>query len=502
MVLRAPKSHRCLLPRVIHVVMDLFRPNMTEISAYLRESWSLGWPMIMIMFFQFSIGLADVYVAGLLGTDVLAAVGYVGQLYWTLIILANAITVGTVSMASQAYGAKSDEGVGNIGATSLALGIAISGGLTAFALWSPASIVRIAGMPQGIQDIAEAFVRIFALVLVPSYVMIITGGVLRASGRVRVTMVNSFIAAAVNIAACLGLGLGWGPFPALGYRGIAWATALATSLGMILNLVHVFHGPGSLSLGALSRPGRGCFRNLVKLGIPTAIQQTSWNVGTLIVYFLVGQAQGEGGGQLTALAAMGAGVRIEAIIFLPIFALNMAAAVFTGNRIGAGDASGARSGAKATSALSLGITLLPACLIFVLAPRISAWLTEDPAVLAEMTRYLRINMVGMPFLAVGITLSGALQGAGDTYATMRIIMTGMWLLRIPLILAAIHVLHTDAAGVWWSMAGSIIIMCGLLIRRFRGEAWTKASLDKGGKKLLWEACLGGKPSSGPEIPDR
>ena len=70
-----------------------------DVRPFIREAWTLGWPMIMIMFFQFAIGITDVYVAGLLGTDVLAAVGYVGQLYWTLIILANAVTVGTVSMA-------------------------------------------------------------------------------------------------------------------------------------------------------------------------------------------------------------------------------------------------------------------------------------------------------------------------------------------------------------------------------------------------------------------
>jgi Na+-driven multidrug efflux pump len=84
------------------------------VRELLRESWAMGWPMIFIMFFQFSIGLADIYVAGFLGTRVLAAVGYVGQLYWTLMILAMAITTGCVSMVSQAHGAQSSEGVSNI----------------------------------------------------------------------------------------------------------------------------------------------------------------------------------------------------------------------------------------------------------------------------------------------------------------------------------------------------------------------------------------------------
>lgn len=447
--------------------------------------------MILIMFFQFSMGLTDAYVAGYLGTEVLAAVGYVSQLYWTLVILANAITVGTVSMVSQAYGARSSMGVGSIAANSLLMGVAISAPLTLVAVLFPSAIVRIAGMPSEIQSIAEAFVRIFALVLIPTYVMIITGGVLRSSGRVRITLINNFIAACVNMVASLGLGLGLGPFPHLGYVGIAWATAIATTLGMLLNLIHLFWGPGRLTLRCLVSPVTRCLRNLVKLGVPTALQQVAWNAGTLVVYFLVGQLEG---GQITALAAMTAGFRIEAIIFLPIFALNMAAAVLTGNRIGSGDIAGARSGAKATAALCFSIIFLPTLVIFILAPWLSAFLTDDPAVLEEMTRYLRINMLGMPFMAVGVTLSGALQGAGDTFATMRIIFTGMWLIRIPLMLTVIHVFRGTATSIWWCMVASIICMIGLLIHRFRGNAWTKASLDKKSKTLLWEACLSPSPS--------
>jgi len=346
-------------------------------------------------------------------------------------------------------------------------------------------------MPADIQAIAADFIGIFALVLVPTYVMIITGGVLRASGRIRITMVNSFVAALVNVVGDLVLAFGWGPIPALGYRGIAWATALGTTIGALLNLAFMFSGPERIRGGALVTPMSGCIKNLIRLGVPSALQQTAWNAGTLVVYFLVA---GLPGGEITALAAMTAGVRIEAIIFLPIFALNMAGAVLAGNRLGAGDVAGARSGAWVTATLCLSIILVPAAAIFIFAPEISARITSDQEVLAEMTRYLRINMVGMPFLAVGITVSGALQGAGDTYATMKIIFTGMWFIRIPLILTAIYVLHTGATGVWWSMTGSIVIMCGLLINRFRGDSWTKASRDNGGKSMLWEACAGNAPT--------
>ncbi len=474
--------------------MTRLKNTLTEVRDFLSEAWALGWPMMMVMFFQFSIGITDVYVAGYMGTEVLAAVGYVGQLYFTLIILANGISVGTVSMVSQAYGAKSCQGVANVGSHSVVLGVAISGVLTILAQLYTADLVWLAGMPVAIQGIAEAFIRIFSLVLVPTYIMIISAGILRASGRIRIAMINSAVAATLNVLGDLVLGFGYGPIPALGFRGIAWSSATASTVGMALNLFWVSHGPNGLSWSRIIRPMGPCLKNLIKLGVPTALQQTAWNLGTLVVYFLVGRLAI---GEITALAAMTAGLRIEALIFLPIFAFNMACAVLTGNRLGAGDIAGARSGAKAAALLCLTIIFIPALIIFIAAPHLSGLLSSDPAVMAEMTRYLRINMIGMPFMAIGITFAGALQGAGDTLGTMRIIFTGMWLIRIPLILFVIHIFRTGAHGIWWCMTFSIIIMCGLLVNRFRGAAWVMASVDRKTKAMLWEACLG-KTISLPE----
>jgi multidrug resistance protein, MATE family len=453
----------------------------------LKEAWSLGWPIILTMFFQFSVLFTDGYVAGYLGKDILAAVGYVGQLYWLLVIMANGITIGTVSMISQAYGAKSLEGVANISANSIVMGLVIAGALTIIGQFYPEAIVRIAGIPEEIQQVAANFLRVFSLVLIPTYLMTITGGVLRSSGRVRLAMANGCVVAMLNVAGSLILSFGWGPISAMGYIGIAWATASATTMGMLLNLWPIFFGPGHITVGALLRPRLPCIRNLIKLGGPPALQQTAWNFGTLVIYFLLGHMEQ---GQVAAIAAMSGGVRIEAIVFLPVFALNMAAAVLTGNKLGAGDPSGARDVATATAGMCLMIVLIPTALVFIFAPTISGCFANDPAVLQEMTRYLRINMLGTPFLAIGFTLSGALQGAGDTFATMRIIFTGMWLFRIPLILLAIYVVRAGAVGVWTAMTVSMILMCGLLTHRFWGGVWMKASVDKKNKSLLWQACLG------------
>ena len=390
--------------------------------------------------------------------------GYVGQLYWTLTILANAITVGTVSMVSQAYGARSGTGVGSVVSHSLLIGLAISGVMTAAAGLYPEDVVRIAGMPAGIAKIGGDFIRIFCLVLIPSYVMVITGGVLPRLG-------SGSKGPGDFRRDCLGKysfqyqpGLRGRAHSPLRYKGIALASAISVSMGMVLNLAHMFRGPDGIGLSNFRAPVPACIKNLLRLGIPTAIQQASWNVGTLVIYSIVGHLHGHG---IVPLAAMTGGVRLEGIVFLPIFAMNMAAAVLTGNRLGAGNIQAARHGAKATAVLSLLVIALPTVTLFAFAGPISGLLTDDPAVSAEMTRYLRINMCGMPFFAIGVTLSGALQGAGDTVATMLVVIVAMWGLRIPSILAAVHWLKAGPAGIWCAMTFSIICLAAMMAKRFR-----------------------------------
>ena len=59
--------------------------------------------MTLIMLFEFLIGLTDIYIAGRIGKEVQATYGFAVQLYMIFIILANALTVGTVSVVSRLF---------------------------------------------------------------------------------------------------------------------------------------------------------------------------------------------------------------------------------------------------------------------------------------------------------------------------------------------------------------------------------------------------------------
>ena len=430
--------------------------------------WQISWPMLLIMMCTFMVGFADIYVAGLINPEVQAAVGFIGQLYFLLIILANAISIGTVALVARNIGAGDNYKATANAKQSLIFGFFVAVALTIAAYVFSRQIIAVAGFPPEISAIGETFLRIFAFALGPNYLLIISNAVFRASGEVRKPLVTMFVVGAVTIIGDFCLVFGIPPFPKMGYPGIALATAIAATLGMTINLAFfslnrwrvLYRRPWIISIASI--------KTIAKLGWPAVLLQIAWNAGSIVLYNILGRL---GDARIAALASLTNGLRIEAIIFLPAFALNMAAAVLVGQNLGAENPERAEAvGWKIAWAGVIFISAISIC-IFIWAGSFAALLTREPAVLAETTRYLKIMMFSEPFMALSLILGGGLQGAGDTRGTMRVIIFSMWLIRLPLAFLFALVLGYGAVGVWAAMITSMTIQGILMTRRFYQGRW-------------------------------
>jgi len=436
--------------------------------------WQLSWPMLLIMLFNFVVGLTDIYVAGLINPKVQAAVGFVNQLYFLLIIIANAISIGTVALVSRNIGS-GDLARARINAKqSLIFGSLIALVLTIAGLVFYREIIAAAGFPPEIRTIGETFLWIFAFALGPSYLLIISNAVFRASGEVRKPLLTMFVFSAVNVLGDFALVFGIPPFPRLGYPGIALSTAIAATIGMGINFIFfsfprwkaLYQRPWSISIASI--------KTIANLGWPAGLLQIAWNAGSIVLYNILGRL---GGASIVALASLTNGLRIEAIIFLPAFALNMAASVLVGQNLGAKNPD--RAAAVGWKIAWVGVVLLSAIAIciFIWAEYFASFLTKEPAVLAETTRYLRITMFSEPFMALSLILGGGLQGAGDTRGNMWVIVICMWFIRLPLAYLLALVLGYGAMGVWVAMIFSMMVQGLLMARRFHQGQWKALKVE-------------------------
>ncbi|MEJ2696441.1 MAG: MATE family efflux transporter [Candidatus Sulfobium sp.] len=436
--------------------------------------WEISWPMLLIMVFFFLVGFTDIYVAGLISSQVQAAVGFIDQLYFLIIIIANAISVGTLALVSRAAGSGDKERALLIARQSLLFSVLIALVISLIGLFFYREIVILAGVPADIRGIAEKFLRIFALALGPNYILIISNAVFRASGEVKKPLVTMFIVSLCNMAGDFVLVFGLSFFPKMGYAGIAASTAVSVTAGMVINLLFLTRGWWRAFYSGTWKLSLDLIKRIAGLSWPAAMLQVAWNAGTIVLYNILGRLGAE---SVTALASITSGLRIEAIIYLPAFALNMAASVLVGQNLGAGNPDRAEKvGWKIAQAGILLVSLM-ALVIFIWAGHVASSLTRNPAVLEETTIYLRINMLSEPFMALSAILGGGLQGAGDTKGTMWVIIIAMWIIRLPLAYVVALVLDYGATGVWVVMITSMTAQGLLMARRFHRGHWKTLKVD-------------------------
>jgi putative MATE family efflux protein len=415
--------------------------------------------MTLIMLFEFLIGLTDVYVAGRVGKDAQAAYGFVIQIYFMFIVIANALAVGSVSVVSRLYTSGESNRLSEAIFSSLAA-MAATGALTAFvgAVFAP-QLIALLNIPPELKPFCVPLVRIYSTGLLFEYIVIGCNGVLRSCGRIRTSLGAMAIVCALNIALNLVLVFR----TPLGFRGIAVATACAALAGSLIDLSFVRR----LMTGARSF-SRQVVAQVVGIGWPIGALQVLWQFGGIALFLILSELPEH---RIEIMAALTAGLRIESAVYLPAFAFNMANAVIVGNLLGEKKEGEAYRSGLVTAIVGVCLVTALVAVVLLNARRIASLLSKNPLVVRESMRYIYIAMLSEPFMAWGAILGGALSGAGDTKNVLARVALCIWAIRIPLAYLSVVLLGFGAASVWWSMNISQVAQAFLLFHWYAKRRW-------------------------------
>lgn len=430
-----------------------------EYRRLAAASWSVSWPMIFIMFFEFIISLTDVFIAGKLGREYQAAVGFSMQVYFIFIVVANSLTTGVVSSVSKLFSAGNSEAVSDSVHTA-AISAVVAGVFFGVAgVTVTGTVVNLLNIPEEVKDIAIPLTQIYAVGLIFHYYLINSNGILRATGMVKKSLFTMAVICFLNVS----LNFYFVFFTPLSFYGIALSTAVSVAAGSVINFIHVktlIRGTGNFVKSFL--------RKFLMIGWPTGLQQISWQVGGTVL-FLILSALPEN--NVEVIAAFTNGSRIESAIFLPAIALNMANAVIIGNLMGEKKFDHAYRAGLITMGLGVLLITFITVIIVIKAPLLAGLLSDNTIVISESVRYIRISMISEPFMAMALILGGALNGAGDTRGVMIIVVLGFWIVRIPLCYILGIAADFGAPGIWWSMNASIFVYALFIFRRYNRRKW-------------------------------
>lgn len=446
-------------------------------TSYL-SIWRLTWPQMLMMLVHFCIGFVDVLVAGRIGKEIQASLGLVMQCQLFCLILAVAVANAAVAALSQSLGACLYERTRRYVGLCLLLSVAGAGVILLVGLLFQDEFLSAIRIPEAIRGEA-AYMYAVALVSLPAnYVLLITNSIFRAYKIVLVPLYSMSCIFIVNALGDFGFGLGLWGLPNYGYKGVIWATFWSVSAGALFNIMVLRR------MRLLSRktwPGwrwsRAASAYLFKVSWPAGAMHLLWQSGYLALFVIVSTLPEQA---VQALAGLAAGLRIEAILFLPGLAFNMTASIMVGHALGAGRFDQAKlTGYKILGASCVFLSLLGVGVWFA-SEEVAAWLSTDVEVRAQTVSYLRYNVAAIPFTGAGMTLGGIMVGAGATIYNLLAMGACMWLIRLPLAYVLSHEIMRAADGVWAAMLVSQFCQAAILFYLFQYKDWGRFSLRKSG----------------------
>jgi len=450
-------------------------------GSLLRSVWKIAWPVTLLNLINGMHGFANQIVVGKYvvssGNAANAAIGVSWQVFLVLVVFISAIFHGMNVLISQAAGNQDRETLSSAAYNAFLTALYILLFIVAPVgyLVAPYLLDWMHTAPD-VREFALPYLRILLVSCTPMFLMFMVTGAFQASGEPKIPLVLGGMTSALNVLLTIGFVTGWGFFPAFGAIGGAVAAALApvpavvASLWLIVARKTLIQPPTKYTLF----PDLRLLRTIAQIGIPSGIQGVVLNIGGVMLMWFINQLELK----TAALAAYTlCYTQIFNLVTWTSFGLRAACATLMGQNIGAGKP---QRGKQAVS-LAAGLGMLWAgvlALLFWFQPEMLLGLfnaaPETLAIGKVLLHYLAFS--GM-LLAVGLALTGGLQGAGETVRPMYIAIVTQIIILLGICEAYRLFSTLTPERIWFAILISHLSRLILTYAVFRTDGWARSRLD-------------------------
>jgi putative MATE family efflux protein len=412
----------------------------------------LALPMMLGMSVQTLYNLVDTFWVSGLGSDALAAVGFVFPFFFVIIALSNGLGVGAGSAIARRLGSKDKTGADNVAVHTMILMLLMSAvfTLTLFTFAEPIFAIIGAGKTTAM---ATSYGRIIFGGSILLFFTNVANAILRSEGDTKRAMNAMIFGSVLNIVL--------DPIFIyqfkMGVAGAAWATVLSMGVTAVLMSNWLFFRKDTyLSFDFKDfRFEKGILRDISNVGIPASVQQASMALMMLVMNVIVIAVSNTDG-----VAVYTVGWRVATIALAPLIGVSTAVVTMTG--FSYGESSYDKVSFTHIYAMKMGLLVetVIAVFTFVLAPQIAyAFTLSESAshITDDLIIFLRIICIFYPTVSLGMISSSLFQGVGKgLYALIATILRAVIFVPIFALVFAFN-LKMGLIGVWWGMVvGNIL----------------------------------------------
>lgn len=428
-------------------------------------------PFLIANIVQSLYSVADMLIVGnFSGTISMAGVNMGSQITFIETTIIVGFCMGGAVLIAQYIGANKQEEMKKTTSTLITLLLYLSVILTVLMLFLGDPFLRLLQTPE------EAFAESSAYLLVTVIGTIFIFGynalsaILRGMGDSQRPLIFVGIACVVNI----GLDLLLVGVFRMGAVGAAIATVASQALSMILCIVYLKKRDFVFDFKPSSfKIDRASMKMIVKIGLPSAIQNGITNISFLIITALVNVLGG-----VAASAAVGVVSKFNGFAIMPALAMANSISTVAAQNIGANEWDRAKRTCRMGTVVAFVISALIFVLVQLFPEAILKLFDDDPQMIASGVEYMRsfsIDYLLTPFL---FCYNGLFIAAGHTNFSLLNNALAAIILRTPM---AILLGTTFALGMFGvGMAAPIATLGSLamILWFYLSKRWTVNVVDK------------------------
>ena len=401
-----------------------------------------------------------------------AAIGVSWQIFLVVIVFISSIFTGMGVLVARAAGANDHDRVDRVVYQAFLVAVLLAVGVLAPTgyIFAPYLLTLVNASPE-VMAHALPFLQTMFLYSIGMLLFFMLGGALRAAGDARTPLRLGVVMTLLNVILNVVLISGAGPIPALGTRGAALGTVIASctvsaaAIWMILTGRLVVHFKRGMSW----KPDLAIIRQLFRFGLPAGIQGVAMNVAGVLLLRFIGSLEHSAEAQAAYAVAY---AELFSLITWTSVGLMGAAAAVAGQNLGAGKPD--RSARAVHLAARIGLIVAASmAALFLAIPRLLLGIfgIDDPTVVGLGTQLLRYLSVSGFFITVALTFTGGLQGTGDTRGPLYITLVSQVALPMGICFALQAMGQLTAAGVWTAIVIGHATRCTLTVWRFEQGKW-------------------------------
>lgn len=423
-------------------------------------------PLIVDQFFIYLIGMLTNAMISTSSQESVTAVGMVFPVTMVLMSLFTAVGSGGTILVAQYVGKgdtdKSAKAAAQLVSMSIIVASAIAVVLVIFA--HPLVNLLFPKAEEIIRAKAATYITGICISYIPFAVYNGIFSALRGYGETKVCLRLTIIINAIHLC-CSFLFIN---ILQMDVVGTTLSYILARVIGGVCALYAVLGTKHRLSfkIKDLLTINSAMVKNIVKLGIPFAIEQIFINSGAVIAQMFISTLG------TISMAANTISASVSNLFYGMGFAVSALAVTVVGQSMGAGDVELAKRYSKRMVELGFIISILSLIVIYPLMPFILQLYHPEADTLPLINQLILIGAVPLPlFWSLSYILPANFRAAGDANFTSVISLITMWVCRVFLSYMLTIVFKFGVYGVWISIGAEWALRSLFFGIRWRGKKW-------------------------------